>query len=136
MAGEPGENILELPVTSKLEPYWKNFKIAKLRAALKRRAIENASSCKQGINTDISSVPKLKTVIRKLFKKHANTFDFCKLSNKDMLDRIRKYDNFSEQTVVLIVHSKDFFNDYNFDTFLKRIRLNSKVCFNPLLVYR
>ncbi len=130
MAGEPGENVLELPVSSKLEPYWKNFKFTKLRATLKRRAIENASSGKQGIKTDISSVPKLKTVLRKLFKKHANTFDFCKLSYKDMLDRIRKYDQFSEQTVVLIGHSKDFFNDHNFDTLLKKIRLNSKVCFN------
>ena len=85
---------------------------------------------KQRVDTGISSVPKLKTVLKKLFKKHANTFDFCKLSNKDMLNRIRKYDKFSEQTVVLIGHSKDFFNDHNFDTFLKKMRLNSKVRFS------
>lgn len=129
-AGKPGENVLELPVSSKLQPYWKNFKITKLRATLKRRAIENASRNEQGVHTDISSVPKSKTVLRKLLKKHANTFDFCKLSNRDMLNRIRKDDQFPEQTAVLIGHSKDFFNDHNFDTFLRKMRQNSKVHFS------
>lgn len=130
IAGETRENILEFPVSSKLVPYWENFKITKLRTTLKRRALENVSKSKQGINTSMNSVPKLKIVLKKLFKKHANTFDFCKLSYKDMLDRIRKYENNSVKTVVLIGHSKDFFNDHNFDIFLKKMRQNSKVRFS------
>ena len=132
MEGEPGENVLELPVSSKLEPYWKNFKMTKLRTTLKRRAIENASVSKQGIDTEIRSVARLKTVLRKLLKKHANPFDFCKLSNRDMLSRIREYAQFPEQTVVLIGHSKDFFDGHNLDTFLKMTRLNGTVRFSTL----
>jgi hypothetical protein len=132
MVGQPGENVLEFPVSSKLQPYWKNFKITKVRAALRRKAIEDTSRREQGIDTKISSVPKLGTALRKLFSKHASAFDFGKLSSKDMLNRIRKYNGVSEQTVVLIGHSKDFCNDHNLDVFLKELKQNNQVRFSTL----
>ena len=57
--GASGENILELSVSSRMEPYWNSFKPAKLRAALRRRQIERASNNDHGNSNGkrISSVP-------------------------------------------------------------------------------
>jgi len=41
--GLPGEGVLELSVSSRIEPYWKRFKWTRLRAALHRRQIERAA---------------------------------------------------------------------------------------------
>jgi len=132
MEGKAGENVLELPVSCRMEPYWKNFKMTKLRTTIKRGKIENASSVNQKTDGSISSVPKYHTVLRNLIKKHVNTFDFCKLSSNDMLDRIREHVKLSEQPVVVIGHSKDFFNDRGFDRFLARVKHNKQVVFQSL----
>ena len=57
-------------------------------------------------------------VLRRLLTKQASTFDFCKLSCRDMIRRIERHAGDSEQPVVMIGHSKDFVNDQELDRFL------------------
>jgi hypothetical protein len=129
--GKPGENILELPVSSRMEPYWNSFQPAKLRAAIRRRQIERAShnGCAKGNGNGISSVPSYRAVLKKMLTKHASTFDFCKLSCKHMLQRIQELDDRRQQPVVMIGHSKDFVNDRQFDEFLAALARSKSVRF-------
>ena len=135
--GRPGENILELAVSSRMEPYWNSFKWAKLRAAMRRRKTERASRAGKGSGSsnNISSVPSCRTVLRKMLRKHAGTFDFCKLSRKDMLKRIREHAGHLDQPLVLIGHSKDFVNDRNFDKFLSNVHQDATVQFMTMSEY-
>lgn len=130
--GRVGENVLELPVSARMQPYWKNFKMTKFCAAVRRRQAERRSGIRQEANTRLSSVPKYTTVLKKLLGKHANTFDYCKLSTKDMLNRLKENDREAERAIVLIGHSKDFFNDRHFDRFLATIREDKNVSFQTI----
>ena len=130
--GRPGEHILEVCVSSRMEPYWKNFKLTKLRATMKRGRIENASSGRRDVDRSLRSVPRCGTVLRRVLKKHASTFDFCKLSATDMVKRVREHAGAAEQPVVLIGHSKDFFNDLALDRFLDRVKQGDHVVFQTL----
>lgn len=129
--GRPGENVLELPVSSRMEPYWNNFKPAKIRAALRRRQIERThrSGRAEGDGCGMSSVPSYRTILSKLLSRQASTFDFCKLSCKDMLKRIREIDGRRHRSVVMIGHSKDFVNDRQFDEFLGALSRGGNVRF-------
>ena len=133
--GRPGENIIELPVSSRIEPYWKNFKLTKLLAALKRRELEKATLKSASNGDGIHSLPATHTVLMKLLKKHANTFDFCKLSCKDMLERVRELYGCGQNPVVVIGHSKDFINDSQFDEFLAMLHKDEKVTFQSMSEY-
>jgi hypothetical protein len=127
--GKPGENILELSVSSRMEPYWKSFKLAKVRATLRRRRIEREAH-KSGVEGSVvSSIPSCGTVLRKILTKHASTFDFCKLSCRDMLGRIKELEDCRQSPVVMIGHSKDFVNDRQFDRFLAAASRNGNVRF-------
>lgn len=129
--GRPGENVIELPVSSRMEPYWNNFKLAKIRAALRRRQIERAhlNGGGNGDGYGMSSVPSYRTILSKLLSRHASTFDFCKLSCKDMLNRIREVGEGQNRPVVMIGHSKDFLNDEEFDEFLSVLSRGGNVRF-------
>jgi hypothetical protein len=127
--GKPGENVFELCVSSRMEPYWKSFKLTKLHATIQRGKIERASCSCSGTSQTVHSVPTVRTILRKLFSPHASTFDFCKLSAGDMWNRMRAFDKSVEQPVVLIGHSKDFFNDAGLDHFLARVEHDDRVVF-------
>lgn len=129
--GVPGEGVLELSVNSRMEPYWKSFKRARLRAALHRRQIERAYGGSRASvrSCGVSSVPSCRSVLKNLLKRHASTFDFCKLSCADMLRRVRELDDRRQQPIVLIGHSKDFVNDRHLDRFLAALCQRADVCF-------
>lgn len=133
--GKSGENIVELSVSSRMQPYWKNFKKTKLRAALKRRRAERVSHNKHATNKDISSVPDCSTVLKRLLRNCPSTFDFCKLSSRDMLRRIKEHTKHPEQPIVMIGHSKDFDNDREFDKFLASLCKNENVSFQSMSDY-
>ncbi len=132
--GRPGENVIEFPVSARMEPYWSNFKPAKIRAALRRRQIERAyrNGHTHGDSCGMSSVPSYRTILTKLLSRHASTFDFCKLSCKDMRKRIREVDERQHRPVVMIGHSKDFLNDRQFDEFLGTLSEDTNVGFVTL----
>jgi hypothetical protein len=133
--GTPGENVVELSVSAGMQPYWKSFKWARLRAALKRWKIERASAGNDSADKPISSVPPGWTVLMTLLKKRASTFDFCKLSCKDMLDRVRELGDYRQQPVVAIGHSKDSLNEYQFDRFLATLSRSKEVRFVSMSEY-
>ena len=133
--GNPGENVLEVPVSAKMEPYWKDFKWPKLRAALKRRALEKKSSADYGKTSGMRSVPNCRTAFGRLFRIRANTSDFCKLSCNDLLKRTTNHLLHDEAPIVLIGHSKDFFNDRHFDRFLAKMRRRNDVQFQSFSEY-
>lgn len=133
--GKPGNNIIELSVSSRMQPYWKNFKKTKLQAALKRRRAERASHGNHTTDRDISSVPDCRTVLKRLLRKCPSTFDFCKLSSRDMLRRIKEHTKYPEQPIVMIGHSKDFVNDREFDKFLASLCRNENVSFQNMSDY-
>ena len=118
-----------------MEPYWKDFKWPKLRAALKRRAQEKKSSADYRTTSGMSSVPNCRTAFSRLFKIRANTSDFCKLSCRDMSRRVDNHIRRDEAPIVLIGHSKDFFNDRHFDRFLAKMRRRNDVQFQSFSEY-
>jgi hypothetical protein len=133
--GLPGENIIELSVSSRMEPYWKNFKKTKLRATLKRWHTEKVSRRNHNSNEKISSVPDYYSVLKKLLKKCPSIFDYCKLSSKDMLRRIKEHTKHQKQPIVMIGHSKDFINDSELDGFLDSLCKTENVTFQNMSEY-
>jgi len=116
--GTPGENVLELSVSSRMVLYWRSFKRTKLRAVAKMRRIESASRGSHSGTENVSSLPSCGEVLKRLLRKRPSPFDFCKLSGKDMLNRVREHAKTPQQPIVAIGHSKDFVNEGEFDKFL------------------
>jgi hypothetical protein len=133
--GLPGENIIELSVSSRMEPYWKNFKKTKLRATLKRWRAEKAAHGNHSSNKKISSIPGYHSVLKKLLRKCPSIFDYCKLSSKDMLRRIKECTKYQKQPIVMIGHSKDFINDSELDRFLDSLCKSENVTFQNMSEY-
>ncbi len=130
--GTPGENVIELSVSARMEPYWRSFKPAKLQAARRRRQLERASRNGHGNGHSLSSVPSCRTVLKQLLTKRASTFDFCKLSSRDMLKRLRELGDVRQQPVVMIGHTKDFVNDRHFEAFLAALACRANVRFTTI----
>ena len=118
--GRPGENIIELSVSSRMEPYWMSFKKARRRAVSKMCRVEKALREQGSANVKISCVPPLGELLRRLIRKQPSIFDFCRLSSKDMLKRIEEHVRHRKDPVVVLGHSKDFINDCECDKFLGR----------------
>lgn len=127
--GTPGENILELSISARMEPYWKNFKMTKLQTALWRRKAERVGGGKDAAGKYITSLPSGRTVLRSLLKKHVSTFDFGKFSCRDMLKRIEELGDPQQQPVIMVGHSKDFVNDRQFEEFLATVSRRGDVRF-------
>jgi len=130
-SGPEYEQILELPVYSRMQSYITNLKWSKLRAELKRRKLESLypGTIKQA--GGIRSTHKITQILQKLASIHPVTVDFCKLNARTMVKAVeevmlknRQSDDETGQTVpiVLIGHSKDFWNDEHLDNFLSTIR--------------
>ncbi len=127
--GTPGENILELSISARMEPYWNNFKMTKLQTALWRRKAERVGGGKDDAGKYITSLPSGRTVLKSLWKKHVSTFDFGKFSCRDMLKRIEELSDPQQQPVVMVGHSKDFANDRQFEEFLAALSRRGDVRF-------
>ena len=128
MEGKPGENIIELSVGSKMEPYWKtNLKLAKLRSISKYWRIESGSRGDCVVDRKVSSLPSCAEVLRRLLRKRVSLFDCCTLSSRSMVNRLQEYADDKEGPVVIIGHSKDFANDRQFEKFLALLRRDKRV---------
>jgi len=131
LKGSKGEYILEFPVYSRMQPYITNFRWSKLWTTLKRRKIESRYSSAINQAGGIQSTTKLSEVLMRLASMHPVNVDFCKLSARAMVAAVEeillKNGNSEEEIehivpVVLIGHSKDFWNDKHFDSFLSAMR--------------
>ena len=140
-AGPTGEHILEFPVYSQQKPYVCNFKWTKLRTTLKRRRTEKANMHGHGMMEARRSTESLGSIRQKLTSLQPLKYDFCKLSARDMIRgalRATEADEMSERDsgtpVVMLGHSKDFWNDWNLEAFLKYVKDKGegRMCFSTL----
>lgn len=128
-SGRTGENIIEFPVHSKVRPYVCNFKWTKLRTTLKRRYVERGNTRGHAMVKARQSTESLGQMLKKLGTLQPLKYDFCKLSATDMIRGVRellKEDcmdrNDFGTPVVMLGHSKDFWNDRNLEMFLRFIK--------------
>jgi hypothetical protein len=128
-AGPRGEQIIEFPVNSRLRPYVCNLKWTKLSATLKRRSVEKANTQGYGMLEARKSTDSLGGILKRLWTLQPLKFDFCKLSAGDMIRWLRRLidddriiDDELDITVVMLGHSKDFWNDQNLASFLNFIQ--------------
>ncbi|NLZ06748.1 MAG: hypothetical protein GXY19_16405 [Phycisphaerae bacterium] len=139
-AGPAGEHIVEFPVCSEMRPYLYNFKWNKLRTSLQRRRIEKDNLHGHGMMEARKSRDSLGTLLRKLGTRQPLKYDFCKLSAQDMIRRLQQIvradqrEGAGDRAVVLLGHSKDFWNDRHLDAFLRFVkeRCSDTVCFRTL----
>jgi len=131
LSGPKGEHILEFPVYSKMRSYIANFRWSKLRTTLKRRKIESRYPSAINQARGIRSTTSLMEVLMKLGSMHPVNVDFCKLSAQSMVKAVeevlRKNNNTNNDVgrtvpLVLIGHSKDFWNDKHLDSFLSAMQ--------------
>jgi len=140
-SGPNGQHIIEFPVYSRLRPYVYNFKWTKLYVTLKRRCLERNNTHGNGMMQARRSTESLGKALKKLGTLQPLKYDFCKLSGSDMVRWLRRLmrddrmvgDDFGTP-VVMLGHSKDFWNDRNLDIFLEFIKkeCKGKVCFSTL----
>jgi hypothetical protein len=128
-AGPKGEGIIEFPVYSRLRPYVCNFKWTKLCTTVKRRLVERANTGGHGMMAARRSSDSLAQVLRKLGSRQPLKYDFCKLSAGDMIRGLRRAirDDWTAgedlgTPVVMLGHSKDFWNDSHVETFLRFVQ--------------
>lgn len=128
-AGPKGEAIIEFPVYSRLRPYVCNFKWTKLCTTIKRRLVERANTGGHGMMEARRSADSPAQVLRKLATWQPVKYDFCKLSAGDMIRGLRRVMRNDATTggdpgtpVVMLGHSKDFWNDAHVETFLRFVR--------------
>jgi len=133
LAGEKGDHIIEFPVYSQVRPYLCNFKLTKLCATLKRRHVEKSNAHGHGMMEARRSSESPGKVLGKLLSRYPIKYDFCKLSANDMirwLQRVIKYDQEEGDSfgtpVVMLGHSKDYWNDRNLEKFLRYIDKDQK----------
>ena len=140
-SGPIGENIIEFPVYSRLCPYLTNFKWTKLAATIKRHLVEKADPNGHGMTSARKSTASARGVIKNLFTKKPIKYDFCKLSATDMILWLQLIINNNRPTnkesimpVVMLGHSKDYWNDHNLEQFLRYIQAEceDKVRFSTL----
>ncbi len=130
--GQDYEGVLEFPVYAEMKPYVYNFKLSKLSATLRRRALERRDPhCR--VRSAPQSVSSLRSPMRKLLSKNAMKCDICKLSAGDMyrmfaaaVRRQAADPRDGIDPVVCLGHSKDFWNDAALDEFFRRISSHRK----------
>jgi hypothetical protein len=130
-SGQDYDQILELPVYSRMRSYITNLRWSKLRTELKRRKLESRYPGVIKQAGGIRSTYKLTEVLQKLASVYPVTVDFCKMNAQSMIKAVEEvistnsyHEDETERTVpvVLIGHSKDFWNDKQFSRFLSTIR--------------
>lgn len=141
-SGQSGENIIEFPVYSKVRPYVCNFKWTKLVTTLKRRRVEKGNMNSHGMMEARQSTDSMAKVLQKLFTRQPIKYDFCKLSVAEMIQWLKpliqndmQEEEDAIQPIVMLGHSKDFWNDRNLASFLDWLNKNGekKVRFSTFL---
>jgi hypothetical protein len=128
-SGPRGKHLLEFPVYSRLRPYVCNFKWTKLCTTVKRRLAEQTNPSGHGMMGARKSSDSFAQVLRKLGTRQPWKYDFCKLSTGDMIRGLRRAIRDDRRVeddvgtpVVMLGHSKDFWNDANLKAFLRFVQ--------------
>ena len=129
LSGPKGKHLIEFPVCSEMKPYLSNFRWTKLHAALKLRKQEGTNIHGHGMMQAGKCMDSPTKVLKKLCTKQPVKYDFCKLSARHMICWLRQLIQDNQiiagdlgMPVVMLGHSKDFWNDKNLAEFLGFIR--------------
>lgn len=134
--GNNKDTIIECPIYSHMEPYFKNFRKTKYLTTLRRGRVEKSDPHFKINPKEYSSGDfQANNILTKLFKLHPMKFDFCKLSEFTMIKYLkkaikRKFKYKKSIPIVMIGHSKDFWNDYHFNKFLKYTKKDQNIKFS------
>jgi len=140
-SGRKGEHIIEFPIYSKTQTYLCNFKWTKLHASLKRSLVERVNVRGHGMMQARNSSRPLRQILKELGTVYAFKYDFCKLGAADMIRWLRRLirddrrrGDQMDTPLVMLGHSKDFWNDRNLDRFLGYVKTacSTEVCFSTL----
>ncbi len=125
-SGPAGEHIIEFPVHSRMRPYVCNLKWTKLRTTLQRRRAEKSNMHGHGMMEARKSRDPLGTLLKKLITSQPLKYDFCKLSAANMIRWLQHAvrsdttgQTGADTPLVMLGHSKDFWNDRHLGTFLR-----------------
>lgn len=133
------KEIFEIPIHSITMPGFKRFTWNRIKTALYRkmytRDLVSLNFDKNKYQNKKNLASKLKNV---LFIPQALKWDFCKQSSTEMLkfldDAMARYDHVNHNVpLIMIGHSKDFFNSNNLDRFLKVTK--NKYCNDKTAVF-
>ncbi len=123
--------LFEIPIHSMKLPAYKAMSFYRVATALYRRKYTRGT-VSMGSHESVGK----KSFIERLTEPYVVKWDFCKQSSQEMLTfldgGLEKYDHErNEVPLIMIAHSKDFFNAGNLDTFLRdAIKRKSKVKFS------
>ena len=131
-------NLFEIPIHSKPLPGYRQLTWLRVKTAFYRAFFTNDKIQSQGTDEKKTRLEKIKKL---LFGIRASKWDFCKQSSVEMLDWLKagmeRY-AYTDYCVPLIMigHSKDFFNEVNFNRFiltvLEMAGKNDQLCFSSL----
>ena len=132
-------DIFEIPIYSVTLPGFRRFTWNRIKTLLYRRIYTRNSV---SLNLDKSEHQNNKNLSGKvknvLFMPQALKWDFCKQSSSEMLkfldDGMARYDYMNQNApLIMIGHSKDFFNSKNLDYFLKIVK--NKYCGDKSIIF-
>jgi hypothetical protein len=124
--GKKGENIAELPIYSQMKPFVYNLKFTKLKNIIMKNNnnYNRKSSNISNKNSDIMII--LKNIFKTYpIKWNMNTMSYSELYSFLENVIIKEKNNPNEIPLIMIGHSKAFYNDENFEKFLKMV--NEKI---------
>lgn len=132
-------DIFEVPIHSVTLPGFRRFTWNRIKTALYRRIYTQESvSLNSGLMNQQNKNNLADKVKNILFTPQALKWDFCKQSSHEMLkfldDAMARYDYINQHVpLIMIGHSKDFFNSKNLDCFFKIAR--NKYCDDKSIVF-
>lgn len=119
--GVVGENIIELPICSELVHGYTLLTPTRINNYLLTRKRRKSISVMSGDHKNISKEDR--SILQKCMQLHPKKMDFCKLSSGELVRLFKKSSSIATNEeapvpIVLIGHSKDFFDGRSLDTFL------------------
>ncbi|SCY73684.1 hypothetical protein [Desulfoluna spongiiphila] len=127
----PDNLIYEIPIHSVPDYGYKRLSWHRIKTALYRKFNKSNSVSKHDISISRNYIKMFLQLKYLLFQPYSFKWDFCKQSWKKMLiflDEAEKKYNYAKNEIplVMISHSKDFFNESNFEKFLSKV--NTEYC--------
>lgn len=121
---DPAQTIFEIPIHSLTKSGYKKFTWNRIKTAFYRKLYTKSAISPDPSLRSQGLFFKLKNLI---FDPQSIKWDFCKQNNREMIkfldEAIERYDHLKEDVpLVMIAHSKDFFNGRNFDLFLNEVK--------------
>jgi len=126
-------NIIEFPIYSQMKPEFKKLSINRIN-----KKFFSANRTSKSISTGVSELAFPKTpwgIIHHFFKKSPIKFDYCHMTSSEMLSflsEVEKENAERKYPLTMIGHSKEFFNEHHFISFLDSVIHDNKYKFSTM----